>query len=95
MITKKAICTVLTASVYYWTVLSKICIRFVIAFCWRITPLTVRDMFAEHSDRKKRSFAIAQEYVLVDSESTLLEISRRGEGKMWLCNYYEAGEAIA
>ncbi|MEB3340572.1 hypothetical protein [Okeania sp.] len=36
-----------------------------------------------------------QEYVLVDSESTLVEIYRRGEGKMWLCNFYEAGEAIA
>ncbi len=36
-----------------------------------------------------------QEYILVDSESTLVEVYRRGEGKIWLCNYYEAGEAIA
>ncbi len=36
-----------------------------------------------------------QEYVLVDSESTSVEIYRRREGKMWLCHYYEAGEAIA
>ncbi|NER07356.1 MAG: Uma2 family endonuclease [Okeania sp. SIO3C4] len=36
-----------------------------------------------------------QEYVLVDSESNSVEIYRRRDGKMWLCNYYEAGEAIA
>ena len=32
---------------------------------------------------------------MVDSESTLVEVYRRGEGKMWFCHYYEAGEAIA
>ncbi|NEP80956.1 MAG: Uma2 family endonuclease [Okeania sp. SIO3B3] len=42
-----------------------------------------------------RQIPSLQEYVLVDSESTLVEIYRRREGKMWLCNYYEAGEAIA
>ena len=31
----------------------------------------------------------------MDSQSTLVEIYRRGEGKMWFCNYYEAVEAIA
>ncbi len=42
-----------------------------------------------------RQIPSLQEDVLVDSESTLVEVYRRGEGKMWFCNYYEAGEAIA
>ncbi|MDY7005126.1 MAG: Uma2 family endonuclease [Cyanobacteriota bacterium] len=42
-----------------------------------------------------RQIPSLQEYVLVDSESNSVEIYRRGEGKMWFCNYYEAGEAIA
>ncbi|WP_293145013.1 hypothetical protein [Okeania sp. SIO3I5] len=40
-------------------------------------------------------FPSFQEYVLVDSESTSVEIYRRGEGKMWLWNFYKAWEAIA
>lgn len=35
-----------------------------------------------------------QEYVLVDSEEIVVEVYRRGEGKMWLYYEYEAGEAI-
>lgn len=42
-----------------------------------------------------RQIPSLQEYVLVDSEEIVVEVYRRGEGKMWLYYEYEAGEAIA
>lgn len=42
-----------------------------------------------------RQIPSLQEYVLVDSEEIIVEVYRRGEGKMWLYYEYEAGEAIA
>jgi Uma2 family endonuclease len=42
-----------------------------------------------------RQIPSLQEYVLVDSEEIIVEVYRRGEGKMWLYYEYEAGETIA
>ncbi|MEG3892174.1 Uma2 family endonuclease [Microcoleus sp. Z1_A1] len=42
-----------------------------------------------------RQIPSLQEYVLVDSEEIVVEVYRRGEGKMWLYYEYEAGEAIS
>lgn len=42
-----------------------------------------------------RQIPSLQEYVLVDSEEIIVEVYRRGEGKMWLYYPYEAGETIA
>ena len=42
-----------------------------------------------------RQIPSLQEYVLVDSEEIVVEVYRRGEGKMWLYYEYEAGEIIA
>ena len=42
-----------------------------------------------------RQIPSLQEYVLVDSEEIVVEVYRRGEGKMWLYYEYEAGETIA
>lgn len=42
-----------------------------------------------------RQIPSLQEYVLVDSEEIVVEVYRRGEGKMWLYYEYEAEEAIA
>lgn len=42
-----------------------------------------------------RQIPSLQEYILVDSEEIVVEVYRRGEGKMWLYYEYEAGEAIA
>ncbi len=42
-----------------------------------------------------RQIPSLQEYVLVDSEEIIVEVYRRGEGKMWLYYEYEAGEIIA
>jgi Uma2 family endonuclease len=42
-----------------------------------------------------RQIPSLQEYVLVDSEEIIVEVYRRGEGKMWLYYEYEAGEKIA
>jgi Uma2 family endonuclease len=42
-----------------------------------------------------RQIPSLQEYVLVDSEEMVVEVYRRGEGKMWLYYQYEAGEAIS
>lgn len=42
-----------------------------------------------------RQIPSLQEYVLVDSEEIIVEVYRRGEGKMWIYYEYEAGEIIA
>ena len=42
-----------------------------------------------------RQISSLQEYILVDSEEIIVEVYRRGEGKMWLYYEYEAGETIA
>ena len=42
-----------------------------------------------------RQISSLQEYILVDSEEIIVEVYRRGEGKMWLYYEYEPGETIA
>ncbi|HBE19308.1 MAG TPA: hypothetical protein DEG17_14645 [Cyanobacteria bacterium UBA11149] len=42
-----------------------------------------------------RQITSLQEYVLVDSEAISVEIYRRGQGKMWLYDEYEAGDVLA
>ena len=42
-----------------------------------------------------RQISSLQEYILVDSEEIIVEVYRRGKGKMWLYYEYEAGETIA
>ena len=42
-----------------------------------------------------RQIPSLQEYVLVDSEEIVVEVYRRGEGKIWLYHEYEAGEVLA
>ncbi|HBB33097.1 MAG TPA: hypothetical protein DDZ80_07265 [Cyanobacteria bacterium UBA8803] len=41
-----------------------------------------------------RQISSLQEYVLGDSEEIVVEVYRRGEGKMWLYYEYEVGEVI-